>query len=226
MLAAALFLAPVLGACSSDSGGADRSTTTSSTDDPTTTAADGTTTTGGADPTTTTAAPSSTTTTSPLDIPPVTAEEQPYVDALVAASTDEANTDLPLDPADAPCVATLWVQAIGVDRFTAADIAPDDLTAGAEEGGSYFDRIDGIGDAATAQELVTSLSNCQVDLVVLVAGLVGGPDGLDEDQTTCFVGKLDRLAVESSLASALDGDSSTEPALDDTIGDAVDACLN
>ena len=37
---------------------------------------------------------------------------------------------------------------------------------------------------------------------------------------------LDRTVVESSLANALDGDPSTEPALDGTIEDAVEACLS
>ncbi|CAN5586066.1 hypothetical protein BH10ACT1_BH10ACT1_20500 [soil metagenome] len=216
----ALLLAPLTAACSSDSD-ADPERTTSTTEAP---GGDGTTTTAGPDETTSTV-PAVRTTTTVTEDPVPSGDEQAYVDALITSFVADGNRDLPLVRDEAECVAPRWVEAIGVDRFAAAGVEPGDITVGAEEVDSYFDVIDGLGDPETAEALVDSFADCDIDLTALVADLIADQGEATAAQRTCFIEAVPDGALEQSLARALDGDEATEAEFDAQVDAAAEKCF-
>jgi hypothetical protein len=112
---------------------------------------------------------------------------------------------------------------LGVARYTDAGIAASEVVVGSDEGDSYFDQFDQIGDASTAQAIVDAFDECAIDLRAVVARLVGGGD-ITAEQEACLAAELPLAPIQESLASALDGDDETMSNLEDPIGAAMEAC--
>lgn len=219
----AFLLVPLAAACSSDGDDPTPATTT-------TAATDGETTTTTEDPEPTPDPDDDgTTTTSEVDQPdpaPVPeGDEQAYVATLTDAFAAEGNTELPLDREQAECVAPRWVDAIGTERFAEAGVTPEDLTVGTDGDDGYFDLIDDLGDAETAEALVGAFAACDIDLTRLVGGLLVDQSGSDPAQVDCFVDAMPAGALEASLSSALDGDDATESSIDDEVEAAARECF-
>lgn len=56
-------------------------------------------------------------------------EERPYYGAMVVQFQTETNDELTLDEPQAECMAARWMEVIGVERFAAAGLTPDELQA-------------------------------------------------------------------------------------------------
>lgn len=221
-------------------GGRTTTTTTTATSPASTTPTTPTTTTQASTTTTTPASTMTTTTTTTVDGPgsttttgtstpepsqPISADEQAYVDALVAVSLEPDNNDFPLERAQAECIIPRWVSALGDDRFKAGGVAPNDLVLRGD-GDDYLKTIDEIGDPESARAMVDALAPCGLDLVTYVAGVIAGDEGATAEQVACFTKNLPLEAIEASLVAALDGDDSTSSDLEEPIASAVEACIS
>lgn len=223
LVTCALALAPVA-ACSDDGDDPAPTTTAEAPGGDTTTTA-----TGDPEPTTTSdpddGASTTTTTTGDDPEPDGDDDEGAYVDALAQAFVAEDNTDLPLDQAQADCIAPRWIDAIGTDRLAEAGIAPADLVGENEAGDGFFELVDEVGDAETGAALAAAFGECDIDLTELVAAFLAAEGTATEAQVDCFVAAVPDGLLEASLAASLDGDDETVSEGDDELDAAVTSCL-
>lgn len=114
---------------------------------------------GGSTTTTTAADDGGTTTTRPaIDPESIEGGEQAYVDAFIATYQGTEGANPLFTESQAECLAPAWVDAIGIDRFAAAGVAPDDIEA-FEVG---LDAVDIPADVA--DEMVAAITDCGIDV--------------------------------------------------------------
>lgn len=177
----------VLGACSSDDDAApdDAPTTTEEgTEAPTTESDDAVTTTSRV----------------PLDPDDVEGAEQAYIDALIPQL--QGSSGLEDDDAEraAACLAPRWVEAIGVDRFAEAGLAPEDLAD--LDGGLEVLAV----DRPTAESMVDGFAACDVDLRAATLSQLLADPSITEEQAACAEAAISVEAVEESLVATLVGE--------------------
>ncbi|MEO6989800.1 MAG: hypothetical protein ABI239_14270 [Aquihabitans sp.] len=170
----------------------------------------GTSGTSDADQSTTTVGETTTTTVDESDIStasttPATGDADDYVAALAAnlAGNSPSQGELKFTVGQAKCVATAWVDTIGVDTLTSNEVPPDSLGSA----GFQFNALDLDEDQATA--MVDAVDDCGVDWVA------GTRDnlkvGLDPTQQKCLDSELSDETIRAVLVDAL---FRTQPAAD------------
>lgn len=181
LVVSALFLLASCGA--SGSSDADKSTTTVSE----------TTTTEGNDTSTTVDEPDGST----ASTTPATGDADDYIEALAGnlASNDPSQSELRFTVGQATCVATAWVDTIGVDVLTSNEIPP----AGLGSSGFQFNAL-GL-DEDQAIVMVDAVDDCGVDWVT------GTRDtlklGLDLTDQLCLDDLLSDETIRAVLVDAL-----------------------
>ncbi|MCB0958884.1 MAG: hypothetical protein KDB04_05110 [Acidimicrobiales bacterium] len=191
LLAAGLLLA----ACGTSGGNDDAAptTTTAATDDATTTTADD----------------AATTTT---DGPSGDDGDQPSEDNYVGAFTEQLSSggggNLSFDEDTATCVATGWVDALGVDALRESGVALDDL---ADPDFDLADELEPGAEAGAA--MAQAFPACEADLIGTFADVVSGGDAeaagclVDAIDPEAFYEELGRsfgLGADEELSSMLD----------------------
>lgn len=120
-------------------------------------------------------------------------EEQAYVDAMVAQPPSN------MDEEQARCVASHWIQAVGVDTVEASGITVEDI----EDGTSTINDI--AVDEAMAEKIVDSYETCEFDIVALVATGFTGATGGDPAKQACVEGVITPDVARRYLVLALTG---------------------
>lgn len=132
-------------------------------------------------------------------LPELTAEEQPYADAVLADFTGEGNEFLA--GADNECLATRWVHAIGGEALVASGMTPEDF---ADDGPAEL----GI-DRATAEEMVDVMELCGAGLDLFYEGFATGfdPDGeVDEELLACLKEAAPVALLRDAMVTSFMGD--------------------
>jgi hypothetical protein len=139
----------------------------------------------------------------------VSAEEQPYVDAMVTSFTSGDAGELTMTEDQANCVAPRWIDTLDVAALEAAGVEPDDIGSDSsmdlsdlelseDQGGDLYDAF-GACDVDVKDLFINSLAegselsdedrdcldeNFDDDLLrrVMVVSLTEGDDGLDGDE--------------------------------------------
>ena len=134
--------------------------------------------------TTTTAAADAggdTSTTRPaIDPDSIEGGEQAYVDAFVATYQGTGGSNPLFTETQAECLAPAWVSAIGIDRFAAAGVAPDDI----ENFEVGLDAVD--IPAEVADEMVADITDCGIDVRATVLSTFVATDDLPDELSTCL----------------------------------------
>lgn len=158
----------VLGACSASGGDDDAATTTT-----TTTAAD----------------EEETTTTTEDDGPPVTVDddvagltEEDYIEAFTEQLTSGSGNNLALDDEQGECVATAWVDAIGIEALQESGATLDELSDPDFDVSSEVEIDDETG-AAVAR----AFPDCDADLIAEFADLLAS----DAESAQCLIDEID-----------------------------------
>lgn len=113
--------------------------------------------------------------------PDISAEAQPYVDALVSRVTNDEEA-MELEPAQRECVADHFVNIIGVDRFEAAGVTPEGLITNGI--GMSFAEVGLSSDEG--YQLYDSLDDCNIKMRKLMIERFASRDGLTEDAKECI----------------------------------------
>lgn len=178
-------------------------TSGSSDADTTTTAAVATSTTGGDDEATTTTGddtPDTTDTTDTTEATGGTDDADAYVAAIAEnlQSNDADAGELAFEPQQADCVATAWVDIIGVDAFTTNDLSATDIA----EDNFQFTEL-GL-DEGQAGDMVDVIDECGIDAIATLRESLN--EGLDATQQKCLAAELEDDTVRSLLiATIVDG---------------------
>lgn len=148
---------------------------------------------GSDDTTSTTSQPEASTTSSVESSGDVDAAA--YEAAIVTSLGSPRERGLVVTAAQAECVAPTWVEVIGVDTFTEAEVTPEDVAEA-----SYTPNDLGL-DADQGLALIDAFDECDVDLYGQYLALLS--DGLDAEQTACLEGEFDEDLSRRFLADAL-----------------------
>lgn len=175
---AALLLA--LSACGA-SGGDDAASTTTVAEETTTTADEATTTTEDG----------------PTNSSEPDGDASAYADGLAVGLTsgDEESGELVLSSDQAECVAPEWIDIIGVDTLTGADVTPQDL----EDPDYQF--TDLRLDADTGGDMIDAFGDCDVDIISEFYETLSAD--LDDEQVDCLVEELGDDQARQFLIEAL-----------------------
>jgi len=152
----------------------------------------------------------------------VSAEAQPYVDAIGAQFRTGDESELQLSQEQADCVAPRWVDAIGVDTFEAEGVTPEEITDESE------DELPTLGlDESQGNALYDAFEDCDVDVpALLLDSIVAGGD-IDDATRDCLQDALDGDLVRSLMVAVVtQGDDalSEDEALAEEFSGALDGC--
>ena len=113
-------------------------------------------------------------------------EEQEFVDAWAVALRDEEE-GLPVDAAEAECLATALMAEIGTEPFDDAEVAPDDIDPEDTVG-----ELVGAGVVSTEQAdtILDEWSEC-IDLAAVMSESATEEFDLGEDGDTCIADGLE-----------------------------------
>lgn len=115
--------------------------------------------------------------------------------AVGLASADEESGELVLSTDESECVAPEWVDLIGVDTLTGADVAPEDL---ADPDFQFSD----LGlDPETGGDMIDAFDGCDVDIIDEFFETLSV--GLDEEQVDCLADELGDDSARQFLIEAL-----------------------
>jgi len=136
----------------------------------------------------------------------VSAEAQPYVDAMVASSQQQEEGELSLSPEQAECVAPKWIDTIGVERLEEAGMTPEDLS---EDGMDDLDTLELSEDDGA--ELYDAFGTCDVDVKDLfLESLASDSDLTDEDRACLDENFGDDLLKRIMITSLTQGDDALD----------------
>ena len=129
------------------------------------------------------------------DLPTVelSSGEQAYVDALMKEPPSN------MDEEQATCIASHWIQAVGVEAVEAAGVTVEDI----ESGTSSINDV--AVDEALAETIVDSYETCEFDLVSLVVSGFEGSTGGDPAKTACIEGVITPEVARRYMIVALTG---------------------
>ena len=119
--------------------------------------------------------------------------EQAYVDALMKEQPSN------MDEEQATCVASHWIQAVGVEAVEAAGVTVDDI----ESGTSSINDV--VVDEALAEKIVDSYETCEFDLVSVVVSGFSGSTGGDPAKTACIEDVITPEVARRYMVVALTG---------------------
>ena len=130
----------------------------------------------------------------------------PYVKALADNLARAANDDLPMTRAQADCLAPRWVDTIGVDRFKAAGVTPEDIT--------NDDKTADFGEftlsESEAEVMYDAFGQCEVNLREMMLKSMGGDAETPEAVRKCMEGVLTDEAIKKLMIMGLtQGDKAT-----------------
>lgn len=139
----------------------------------------------------------------------VSPEAKPYVDALVTSFSDDDDS-VEFEEAQKECVGARFVDIIGVDRFKAAGVTPEDLVAAddsmefteldlsTDEGYKLYDSFGDCGinfrdlmleELSSEEGMTDAAKDCLADLFTndtmrdfMAISMVKGEDAFDEDE--------------------------------------------
>lgn len=87
-----------------------------------------------------------------------------YADALTANMIENGGDDLPLTEEQAGCLSPRWVDLIGVEKFKAAGVTPEDIRNDSD--GADFEEFKFTEDEAN--EMVNAFGKCNIDLKEMI----------------------------------------------------------
>jgi hypothetical protein len=138
---------------------------------------------------------------------------QDYADALIASYDDSGSSDEIFGRDVVVCVSPLWVEAIGVETFQDAGIAPADIANGSSD-------LDDVAlDQATAEEIVDALPGCGLPLIDLFIDGLGSSVKSSPAKVACIEGAITEDQIRAILVGQIRGEETAEPE------DAVAQCL-
>ncbi|MGH9272092.1 MAG: hypothetical protein ACRDZ2_12540, partial [Ilumatobacteraceae bacterium] len=140
----------------------------------------------------------------------LSAEERPYYEAMVEQFQTETNDELELDRSQAECVSRGWMAAIGVERFEAAGLTPDELRAQPEPEVAELDL-----DGGTAGEMYDAFGECDVEIADRVIRALYGERVTDEG-VDCLRGELDDALLRDFVVTSF-VESSSAPLQDEDV---------
>lgn len=125
------------------------------------------------------------------------ADADAYAEGLAVglASADEESGELVLSSDEAECVAPEWVDLIGVDTLTGADVVPEDL----EDPDFQFTDL-GL-DPDTGGDMIDAFGDCDVDIISEFYETLSAD--LDDEQVDCLVDELGDEQARQFLIEAL-----------------------
>lgn len=133
-------------------------------------------------------------------------EEQEFVDAWAVALQDD-DEGLPVEPADAECMATALMAEIGTEPFDDAGVTPDDIapedTVGEIVGG-------GVISTEQADTILDGWDEC-VDMAATMGGSAADEFELDEDGATCIADGLEEDDLLRDLLRPVFTEDSDDP---------------
>jgi hypothetical protein len=130
----------------------------------------------------------------------VSAEEQPYVDAMVTSFQQGDEDELTLTAEQSECVAPRWVDTIGVERFEDAGIEPADISDDGD------DELSDLGlDEEQGGELYDAFGACDVDVKGLFIESLAGEQDLAEEDRDCLAENFDDDLLRRVMVVSLTG---------------------
>ncbi len=147
----------------------------------------------------------------------VSAEAQPYVDALKKSMTSDTEDGLQLTSSQADCMAPKFVDAIGVDQLKAKGITPEDM------GDDSDTDLTELGlTEAQGNKLYDSFGACDVDIKDVFISGIGGDAELSDADRTCLDENFDddllKQVMVISLTKGDDALSSNEDLMGKVLG--------
>lgn len=130
---------------------------------------------------------------------------QDYADALVASYDASSSPDEVFSRDVVECVSPVWVDAIGVETFQDAGIAPADIA----DGSSDLDDI--TLDQAAAEAIVDSLPDCGLPLFDLFVDGLGSRVQDDPATLACVEGAVTDAQIRAALIEQVRGEESDDP---------------
>lgn len=130
---------------------------------------------------------------------------QDYADALVASYDSSSSSDEVFSRDVVECVSPIWVDAIGVETFQDAGIAPADIA----DGSSDLDDI--TLDQAAAEAIVDSLPVCGLALFDLFVDGLGSRVSEDPAKLACVEGAVSEAQIRAVLIDQIRGEETSDP---------------
>jgi hypothetical protein len=151
--------------------------------------------------------------------PEISADEEPFVDAMTSAFTQ--SPVLPFRVDQARCVSEVAIDTIGVDRLEAAAVTPEGLVVatGVESLGVELSEDD-------ADAIADAFGDCDISLAdAVVAGASQRGDALPESTASCVRDELDEKEFAGVFArSLLDDDPEPSSEFDAFFLELAEAC--
>lgn len=124
----------------------------------------------------------------------VTADAQPYVDALAAGLAEDGDQVVTIDDEEATCIAEQWVEVLDPERLDAEEVDPASL----ERGLAALDL-----DLADGRELFGAYETCEVDVRERLTTVIATDDELTGPQRDCLDEVLTDDYVEELVATSI-----------------------
>lgn len=128
--------------------------------------------------------------------PSVSAEEQPYVDAMVA-SFDRSDDTLELTDAQVECISAGMVKTIGVSRFEDYGVSPEDLSDRTDS----FDLSELELSMDDGYKIYDSFGSCGVNFREVLLAEFGADEDMSEEAKECTAKVFDEKNTRTFTAA-------------------------
>ena len=116
----------------------------------------------------------------------VSADEQPYVDAVIDNFRTADEDELRLTDEQAECVGPKWIDTIGVERMEEAGLEPSDISSDSESDIAELGLSEEEGG-----ELYDAFGACDVDLEALFVDSLAADQDLTDEDRECLADNFD-----------------------------------
>ena len=131
----------------------------------------------------------------------------PYVKALADNLARAENDDLPMSREQADCLAPRWVDTIGVDRFEAAGVTPEDIKN--DDKTADFEEF--TLSESEAEVMYDAFGQCDVNLREMMIESMAGDSETPEAVRKCMEGVLTEEAIKTLMIMGLtEGDDAMD----------------
>jgi hypothetical protein len=141
--------------------------------------------------------------------------DNPYAEPISASLAAEA--DSPLDEAQTDCLGAGFADVVGVDRFEAAGIQPEDVETSSS--------MDDLGLELTADDtsgFVEVLDDCDIDIKQLLLDQWATSDEVPAEFVTCVENDVDDTELRELFAQSMTGEGGDENALFELLGPCLE----